>query len=148
MQLDLLISLVFAYVFSAISQVSRDLAKEIPLQPMWTMRPTIGRMVIAGATWFIRPYLRHSPYRVPKVRMLWQGTLTVIMHIGKICLLFFGILKLAGLITSSLAFRLPCSIIVFPAAAPIAIPLLDLASMPLMLALSYPVAKLFPDRRR
>lgn len=54
--MDIIISLVLAFVTLAISQVMRDLREPIPDRLPWARHPTLGVALMIGATWFVRPF--------------------------------------------------------------------------------------------
>ena len=50
-------SLALAYLVSGLMQLRRDLSLPPDRRPGWAMHPTLERAVLAGATWFVRPYV-------------------------------------------------------------------------------------------
>ena len=54
----IVLSLVAGFVLSGASRILVDLNTRLP---GWTMKPTLGKVVLAGSVWFIRPLLVHTP---------------------------------------------------------------------------------------
>jgi hypothetical protein len=54
---NLTMSLALAYVLLGVSQVTEDLVADPFSKPMWAMRPTFGKMLLVGLTWFTRPFV-------------------------------------------------------------------------------------------
>jgi hypothetical protein len=50
------ISLILAYLMAGVSQVTEDLAADPVRRPFWTLRPMVGQIIYAGATWVVRPF--------------------------------------------------------------------------------------------
>src|SRR5450830_105870 len=54
----IVLSLVAGFLLSGASRVLEDLNSSLP---GWTMEPTLGKVVLVGSMWFIRPLLVHTP---------------------------------------------------------------------------------------
>jgi hypothetical protein len=75
------ISIALAYLLSGISQVTEDLAAEPTSRPPWARRPTFGKTIFVGATWFARPFL-DAIHSNQIARGIAFGLLTVTLHLA------------------------------------------------------------------
>jgi hypothetical protein len=54
--IKVMISFILAYLMAGVFQVMEDLAADPAPRSFWALRPTVGQMIYAAATWVVRPF--------------------------------------------------------------------------------------------
>jgi len=54
---EVIVSFVFAYILLGVYQLSQDIQADEMKKPMWTYRPTPIKIMLAIATWVLRPVM-------------------------------------------------------------------------------------------
>src|SRR5215813_9024487 len=141
---NLTISLVLAYTLLGVSQVTEDLAADPIGKPLWALRPTFGKMLLIGATWFTRPFAEaaYSPqvargiaFAIPKVIL----PFAMMVAFAWVCIIT------AQYWFDNLALRiLTAAVLLIVGGRFVVVPWVSLLIMPLSLLVVLPLDWLFP----
>jgi hypothetical protein len=156
--MEIAISIVVAYLLTGIGQVVSDLIASLITKPAWSRRPTVGGAILAGATWFVRPFIgsirnlgrleggRHA------VLTIASGLLGIILQMSVLTAFVWGCIALSQLISDSTVLQVVAAagFVVIGAALilPLLVPLISLIVMPLAAIILLPLDLLLPTKNR
>lgn len=136
------LSLLLAYGFSGLSQVTDDLRADPVSKPMWAMRPTLGMTLLVLAAWPTRP-IQDASYSDNPPRAIAFALLGLLITFITTAGLIWCCLRLAVFFTSNFYLEVALSFGLIVALRFLA-PIITLVQMPVILLLTFPLEFLFP----
>lgn len=111
---------------------------------MWTWRPTLGKILIVGASWFTRPFLENIHRSGQVARGIAFGLLGVSLQMVVLTFLIWGCIFVANYFFDSTLLRVATTAILTIIGVFIVLPLINVLLIPLTLLISWPLDLLFP----
>jgi len=143
--MELVLSVLLAYIVYGISQVTDDLLGRAIDRPMWAMRPTLGKALFVAATWFTRPFLESCPTN-PVVRGIAASLLSVTLPMVVLTGFIWCCIAAANYVFDSTFLRVAATAVLMLILAPFVLPLITILMLPLTLLILWPLDLLFPLR--
>jgi hypothetical protein len=140
---NLTISIVLAYVLAGVSQVTDDLAADPLSKPMWALRPTFGKMLFIGATWFTRPFAE-AVYSPQVAREIAFAIPRVILSFSVMIAFVWVCIIAAEHWFDNLALRILSVTVLLFVGGRFVMPWIGLLMMPVTFLIALPVDWLFP----
>lgn len=139
------VSIGIAYALNACAFVIQDLACAPYNKPAWAFRPTVGVIVLMAITWparFTLNYMAMPDCTVP--RAVAFGVMAFLIQMSAVTLFIAGCLVAVGHVVEDWRLQLIIAAASALVTSLVALPLLNVAMMPVTLLLSWPLDLLFP----
>jgi hypothetical protein len=143
---NITISLALAYVLLGVSQVTEDLVADPLGKPMWAMRPTFGKMLPVGLTWFTRPFVE-AAHSQQVARGIAFAILKVILSFATLTAYTWVCIVAAEYWFDNFAFRILTIAVLLLVGGRFVIPWVSLLIMPLTVIIALPIEWLFPLKK-
>jgi len=144
--MEIAISFVLAFVISGVSQVAKDLGGSPPDRPFWALRPTSGKMLLVGLTWFVRPSLDIFHCCGQLARSVAFGLLGATVRLTTLAGFVFGCISIAQHFFDGTIAVVVTSALLMIVGSFIVLPIVSFVVFSVTILLSIPLDLLFPLR--
>ena len=142
--MEIIISVLLAYIIWGFFLVSKDLGGNALDRPMWAMRPTIGKAILIGATWFTRPFFECIQSEGQVARGIAVGLLVFSGLMGVLTFFIWVCIAASAYFFDSTVLRVVTTAVLMLIGAPIFLPLIQSLMFQLALLIAWPLNLLFP----
>lgn len=146
--MEIIISAVLAYVLAGISQVTKDLGRNVVDRPIWAMEPTLGKVILFALTWPMRSLIDGFYLTGQFARSMVFGVFGVVTQITVLTAFIWGSYSIAGLVFENLAFQLVLAAVIAFISSIFVLPLVSLLMIPITLLIAWPLDLLFPIKNK
>ena len=140
----LILSIFLAYLLGGIFHVSEDLRGDSIDRPYWAWNPTLGKALLVGAIWFIRPILESIRRTGQAARGFVFGLLDVSIRLIIITLFIWGCLTVAAYLFDSILLRVVTIAVLMLIGSAIILPLIRILMILPTIIIALPLDILFP----
>lgn len=142
--MEIIISLILAYLFSAFTQVMKDLGGRPIDKPAWAIQPTLGIAIMIGLTWFFRPFTHVIYPNGQRARAIVFGMLEVLIQLAVLTAIFWAAISISTHYFDSIILQVVTVAAIFIVGAPIILLITTIVMTPIILIISLPLDLLFP----
>jgi hypothetical protein len=146
--LQLIISIIFAYLISGFAQLSKDMNANPVDAPVWTYNPTAKMTFFVFFGWPFIQLLRYDELPGERARAIAHALLGILSQMVVLTGFIFYSISLATYLVDSLWLQIIISAAIIFIGSMFVLPLLTLAMMPVMLLLAWPLDILFPPKKK
>lgn len=136
--MHLLVSVVAAYLMSGLTQIQKDLNLPAAQRRGWAAHPSLENAALAGATWFVRPYVDVRRATGRPRRALFAAIIGVGLQLALFTAFIWGCIVVAGHVFESAAGLALSSTALVLIGTPIVSVLISIVLLPVMSLLGGP----------